>query len=84
MLSCKDVFYYINTLFLKYPHDETIYAVKYPANSNIEKLFNKLEKTGQITKYTISEFKSGFSIMNNLVDLDEKMYELKNILILMP
>ena len=81
MLVCKDIFYYLETLFIKYPNDDKIYAVKFPAGSDIEKLFNKLRKNNKVVEMSLSDFKRGCTPVNNTIAIDENMYNGKNVLV---
>ena len=39
-LPCKDVFYFIKNLFIKFPNDDTIYAIKYDFKKGPEVSYN--------------------------------------------
>lgn len=83
-LTCKDAFYFIETLFLTYPNDDNVYVVKCPANANIQNLYENLKKKDKLTYYTLSEFQLGLPTTTSGSDLDESKYKGKNIVVQMP
>ena len=81
MLPSKDVFYLIKHLFVKFTGDDTIYAVKYPASQNIEKLYNSLQKNKTLVVMSLSEFLSGVPVNETFAIPNEGLYLNKSILV---
>lgn len=81
-LPCKDIFYYLKTLFVSFNDGKTIFAVKIPSSANPHDVFNKLKSKNQITEYSLAQFKLGMNSVEQSVVVDKNLYRDKNILVL--
>lgn len=83
ILGCKDIFFYISNLFVKFEDDPIIYAVKYNINENPEEVYNQIKSEDTLVEYSLDEFKRGFPCMTKEIRKCTKreMYEGKNIIV---
>lgn len=79
-LSCKDAFYFLKNLFVKFPNDTTIYAVKSEIDKDPEQIFQQLEEKGLINHCNLEDFISGLPD-ETLTYLKEDMYKDKSFLV---
>lgn len=80
-LPCKDVFYFIKNLFVSFPNDENIYAVKYNIHKSPKKVYEKLVIENELIRQDLEEFLLGLPRTDNKTFIIEKMYKDNSFLI---
>ncbi len=83
LLPCKDVFYYLSNLFVKFPYDDTIYGVKYDCKSNPEDIYNGLVETNNLEVQKLSEFLKGLPITESGTFVQSTVYKDKSYLVVL-
>lgn len=81
-LSSKDIFYYLRNVFVKFPYDDTIYAVKYKIGGKPHKIYDSLLRNKKITEVHITSITENTLQAENRV-LGTSNYKGKSVLILL-
>lgn len=82
-LPCKDVFYFIKNLFVKFPSDDTIYGVKYDFKKNPENSYNELVSINGIEIISLNDFLTGLPVSDAGTYIRDELYRNKNFLVLL-
>lgn len=80
-LPCKDVFYFLKDLFVMFPYDNNIYAIKYTWSKTPEKAYADLVKNNKVVEETLSEFLIGLPTTENGTFIKDELYRGKSILV---
>ena len=80
-LPCKDVFYFLDNLFVKFPKDDNIYAIKSDVHSNPEFVYENILRTGKLVENTLNEFLMGLPTSENGTYIKDELYRGKSILV---
>lgn len=83
LLPCKDVFYFLKNLFVKFPNDDTVYSIKVKIGEDSEKVYNSLKDKNELITYNLSEFLKGLPTNDNGIYVKEDMYNDKSILVIL-
>ena len=82
-LPCKDVFYFIKNLFIKFPNDDTIYAIKYDFKKGPEVSYNNLITSNSIEMISLADFLLGLPVSDAGTNIKDDLYRDKNFLVLL-
>lgn len=82
-LPCKDVFYFIKNLFVKFPNDDTIYGVKYDFKEGPEVSYNNLITPNSIEMISLADFLLGLPVSDAGTYIKDDLYRDKNFLVLL-
>lgn len=80
-LPCKDVFYFLKDLFVAFPCDDNIYAIKYNWKLTPENAYSELLKNDKIVENTMIEFLAGLPTTENGTFIRDELYRGKSILV---
>ena len=82
-LPCKDVFYFIKNLYVKFPNDETIYGIKYDFQKSPEISYNTLISANEIEIISLKDFLKGLPVSDAGTYIRDELYRDKNFLVLL-
>ncbi len=80
-LPCKDVFYFLKDLFVVFPFDNNVYAIKYNWKKTPESAYNELVKNNMIVEWSLSEFMSGLPTTENGTFIKDELYRDKSVVV---
>ena len=82
-LPCKDVFYFIKNLFVKFPNDDTVYGIKYDFHKSPETSYNILISSNEIEIISLHDFLIGLPVSEAGTYIRDELYRDKNFLVLL-